>query len=101
MKHVTTADKSLLIGDDAAELLVEYAALLGQHQSADDVRMMAYGDDGDPVEVVFLLNAGTTLLIESSDSQVPEPENSEAVEYVRQRIEAITSPPNVQPEQAD
>jgi hypothetical protein len=75
MKHVTTADKSLLIGDEAAEMLVSYAALLGQHNSADDVTLSAYGSDGDPVEVTFLLNSGTTLVIESSESEVPEPDN--------------------------
>ena len=101
MKHVTTADKSLLIGDEAAVLLVEYAALLGQRQSADDVRLRAYGDDGDPVEVIFLLNSGTTLMVESSGSTVPEPDNTAALEYMRSRIQFLTSPPEVQPMEAD
>ena len=101
MKHVTTADKSLLLGDEAAVMLVEYAALLGQRQTADDVHLRAYGDDGDPVDVIFLLNAGTSLMVESSESRVPEPDNAEGLEYMRQRIEAINSPPNVQPMETD
>jgi hypothetical protein len=98
MKHVTTADKSLLIGDEAAELLISYAALLGQQNSADDVTLSAWGADGDPVEVTFLLNAGTTLLVESSESTVPEPDNREAIVDLKERMRRITSPPLVQPE---
>jgi hypothetical protein len=101
MKHVTTADKSLLIGDEAAELIIEYAALLGQRQTADEVRLQAYGADGDPVEVIFLLNSGTTLMVESSESVVPEPDNADAIEYIRDRMQMLTSPPNVQPMDAD
>lgn len=98
MKHVTTADKSLLIGDEAAETLIAYATLLGQNQSADDVTLSAYGADGDPVEVTFLLNNGTTLLIESSESEVPEPDNGEALVDLRERMRLLQSPPTVQPE---
>ncbi|HEV7743326.1 MAG TPA: hypothetical protein VGO65_13005 [Pseudolysinimonas sp.] len=97
MKHVTMADKSLLIGDEAADLLIEYAALLARADSADTVSLNAYGDDGDPVEVTFLLNSGTVLLIESSDSVVTEPENYAGVAYLREHISRIESPPQVQP----
>jgi hypothetical protein len=97
MKHVTMADKSLLIGDEAAELLLEYAALLGKVGSADTVPLNAYGDDGDPVEVTFLLNGGSVLLIESSDSVVQEPENAAGVAYMHDKVHSIESPPVVQP----
>jgi hypothetical protein len=97
MKHVTTADKSLLIGDEAAEILMSYAALLGQRNSADDVTLSAFGADGDPVEVTFLLNSGTTLLIESSDAIFEEPDNRHALEDLRERMHLLQSPPEVQP----
>ena len=37
MKHLTFADKSLLIGDDAADALLEYAAILAGQAKADNV----------------------------------------------------------------
>ena len=80
------ADKSLLIGDEAADLLLEYAALLAQIGGGDAVRVHAIGADGDPVTVGFLLNGGTVLLVETSTSSLPEPENGEAVAYLRGRL---------------
>jgi hypothetical protein len=97
MKHLTLAEKSLLVGDDIADLLMEYAALLGQIDSADTVEVTAYGADGDPVEVTFLLNAGLGILSETSHATVPEPDNRKAEEYIRQRISLIKSPPNAEP----
>ena len=87
----------MLVGDEAADLLIEYAALLTRHDSADTVTLTAYGDDGDPVEATFLLNSGTSLVIESSESPVSEPDNAGAISYMRERMERLESPPNVQP----
>jgi hypothetical protein len=97
MKHLTMAEKSLLLGDEAADLLLEYAALLGQTDSADTVVLNAYGDDGDPVEVTFLLNGGTSVLAESSESTILEPDNDAGVRYMRERMTLIQSPPPAQP----
>jgi hypothetical protein len=97
MKHITTAEKSLLVGDEAADLLLEYAAALARVDSADTVTLTAFGDDGDPVEVTFLLNNGTSILVETSASPAPEPDNAEVVEYMRVRLERIVSPPYAQP----
>jgi hypothetical protein len=80
------ADKSLLVGDDAADLLLEYAALLAQLGRGDSVSLRAVGADGDEVTAGFLLNGGTTLLVESTRSSLPEPDNERAVEYMRGRI---------------
>jgi hypothetical protein len=93
MKHVTMAEKNLLIGDEAAELLIEYAALLARNDEADTVELSAIGQDGDPVEVTFLLNSGTVLLLESSYANFAEPDNADAEDYLRSRIEAIENPP--------
>jgi hypothetical protein len=97
MKHITMADKSLLLDDTSAGLLLEYAALLGRNGSADTVIVNAYGDDGDPVTVTFLLNSGTAVLAESSESRVPEPDNTEAIKYMEERMLLIQSPPEAQP----
>lgn len=86
MKHVTTADKSLLVGDEAADLLLDYAALVAQLGRGDSVRMRAIGVDGEVVTVGFLLNSGTTMLIESSTSTLPEPDNAVVNGYLRARL---------------
>lgn len=91
MKHVTIAEKSLLIGDAAADMLVRYAALLAKTRSGDTIAIRAYGIDGEQVEATFLLNSGTTLLSESSRSELPEPDNAQQVEYMRERLEAFES----------
>jgi hypothetical protein len=82
------ADKSLLIGDDAADLLLAYAALIAQIGRGDQVSLHAIGADGDEVTVGFLLNSGTVLLIESSTgSTLPEPDNSDAIEYMSTQLD--------------
>jgi hypothetical protein len=94
MMHITYADKSLLVGDAAGEAISEYAAALAKHQSADTVTLSGFGADGDDVEATFLLDAGTVLMVESTHSSIPEPDNSEAVEYMREKTGLLNSPPS-------
>jgi hypothetical protein len=82
------ADKSLLIGDEAADLLLEYAALLAQIGRGDSIRLRAFGADGAEVTAGFLLNSGTVMIVESSPSTLPEPDNSDCVLYMRTRLES-------------
>jgi hypothetical protein len=86
MKHVMMADKSLLIGDDAADTLVEYAALVARIGSGDSVTLRAIGVDGEEVAATFLLNSGTVMMAQSTFSNLPEPDNSENIAYMRSRI---------------
>jgi hypothetical protein len=88
------ADKSLLIGDEAADLLLEYAALLAQIGRGDSIQLRAIGADGDEVTVGFLLNSGTVLLTETSSSTLPEPDNSGTIGYMRKRLESYNLPPD-------
>ncbi len=98
MKHITFADKSLLVGDVAADLLLEYASLLGQRGSADTVHLRSIGIDGNEVEATFLLGGGASLMAESTESVLPEPDNADAVMYMRERMMRMTSPHNVVPD---
>jgi hypothetical protein len=97
MKHVTFADKSLLMSDEAADLLLEYAALLANHGKADTVRLRAVGPDGNEVEATFLLDAGAPLMAETTSSNLPELDNSEGIAYLKEQIDLISSPPPVRP----
>ena len=87
MKHVTIADKSLLVGDAVADALVRYAALLGQRNSADTVTIRSIGVDGEQVDAVFLLNSGTVMMAESTNSTLPEPDNNDALAYMQDQLQ--------------
>ena len=87
MKHVTMAEKSFLVGDDVANTLIRYAALLGKVGSADSVTIHSLGVDGELVEAQFLLNPGTVLMAESTLSALPEPDNEDALQYMRDQID--------------
>lgn len=89
VKHLTMAEKSLLLGNEAADTLVEYAALVARTRSGDSVSLRAIGVDGAEVEASFLLNSGTVLLVETSTSQLPEPENADVVAAMRRKIDSF------------
>jgi len=89
MKHVTYSDKSLLVGDEAADLLMRYAALLANSNGADTVNIHAIGADGADVVATFLLDAGAPLMAETSTASVKEPDNKEAEDYMRRRMDQL------------
>jgi hypothetical protein len=97
MKHITYADKSLLVGGEAADTITEYAAALARHGSADTVTLAAYGADGDDVEGTFVLGPGTVLMAETTHSSIPEPDNADVVMQMRGNILRLSSPNPVQP----
>jgi len=97
MKHLTYSDKSLLVGDEAADVLVEYSALLGKYGSADSVTLHGFGADADEVDATFVLNQGTVLMAETTHTSMQEPDNGEAVMEMREKMMRLTSPPSVSP----
>ncbi len=90
MKHVTFAEKSLLVGDEAADLLLEFARLIGQRGGSDLVTMHAIGPDGNDVDATFLINASTVMMAETASEQLSEPDNADAEDYMSARIDEIT-----------
>jgi len=93
MKHVTYAEKSLLMGDEVVDLMMEYAVLLANQASADSVDVSAIGSDGDSVTATFLIGPATIMVAETSRSRLPEPDNDSAVTYLKEHIGLIKSPP--------
>lgn len=81
--------KSLLMGDDAADLLVRLAVLLGQTGSADSVEIAAIESGGNAGRITFLLNGGASITTESVTSDLVAPENSKAEQYMISRIVEI------------
>ena len=92
MKHVTYAEKSLLVGSEVADLLMSYATVLGRTSGTDSVTLQAIGVDGNEVDATFLLNPGTILMVESASTTASEPDNELVSEYLRERIRALTRP---------
>jgi hypothetical protein len=90
MRHVTYSDKSLLVGDEVAELLLRYSARLASSNVADTVEVHAISSDGDEVNAMFLLGEGAPLMSETTTSQLPEPDNAHAIEYMTDRMERLT-----------
>jgi hypothetical protein len=90
MKHVTYGEKSLLVGDEAADLLIRYASLISEHRGSDVVTLHAIGADGNDVDASFLLNSATNLMVESASTEASEPDNRLEVGYLHERIEDLT-----------
>ena len=101
MKHVVYAEKSLLMGDEVVDLMMEYAVLLARQASADSVDVAAIGTEGDTVTATFLIGPATIMVAETSRSVLPEPENDVAVNYLKEKIDQIKSPPNARGLQDD
>ena len=98
MKHLTYSEKSLLVSDEAADLVLEYASALSNRGESDTVQILAFGADGDEVTATLLLGQGAPLMAESVTTSMSEPDNAETIGYIRAALEAFASPPQAQPE---
>jgi hypothetical protein len=95
MKHVTYAEKSMLMGTEAADVLMQYAAAIARAHSADTVDLNAIGTDGNSVQATFLLGEGAPLMAETASTDVEEPDNADSVDYMKSRLRLLSSPPTV------
>jgi hypothetical protein len=99
MKRITFGDKSLLVGDTAADALLEYAAVLATGAKGDTVEIQAISSDGNEVTATFLLGPGVTMMAETASTKLPEPDNAVALAYmvqaqVRPIVSGISDPPD-------
>jgi hypothetical protein len=88
-KHVTYAEKSLLMDDEAADLLTRYSAELANRNRADTVTLRALSDDGNEIEATFVLDAGTNLMAETTHSSVNPPDDEANINDLREKVAAI------------
>jgi hypothetical protein len=98
VQHITTTDKSFLVGDDATDLLMRYAALTARISGGDAVKVNAISGDGDEVVATLLINSGTVMSAESVHTTQPEPENTELEQYLSERIAGYTDMPEGYPD---
>ncbi len=97
MKRIIYDGNTWLVGDEAAEVLVEYAVLLAKEESADSVDVAAYDRSGQPQNITLLIGPATMMTIESSSSLLEPPDNADPVARVRERMRQVTSPPRALP----
>jgi hypothetical protein len=90
VKHVLFGSKGLFLGDAAADALVCYAAHVAQLHTGDSVAMRGINLDGTVVTTTFLLNAGTDLVVQTTDLQLENPDNDAAIAYIEERIKAFS-----------
>ena len=97
MKQITYAERAMLMGDAAANLLIEFGAALARHATADTVELSAIAPDGHETAIILLLGPGTVLLVESSDSLMQEPDNAAAESFLQDRISMLEAIPTAYP----
>ena len=95
MKHVTYGEKAHFMGDDAADTLMEYASALGRSGCTDSVTLRAIDEHGNLVDASFLLNPSTSLLVESSSSDMADPDNEKVIEHMHREIYRLLDPPEI------
>lgn len=94
MKHLTFANRSLLIGDDMADAVMEFAAQLASAGEARSVEFLAYSDSGEKVTATLLLGAGAPVMAETSSTDLAEPDNSLVLNMLLGEIQVRLDPPN-------
>jgi len=95
MRQITYAEKSLLVDDEPADLIIQYAKALAQHGQADTVTLHCVGADGNEVHASFLLNPSTNLMVESTNSTMTAPDNTQAVVYMLDCIARLNHEPRL------
>ena len=99
MKHLTISEKSVLLGDEAADLLASYTVALADAGRADSADLLVINTgESTPTGLTAVLDAGTQLVVESVQSDLPEPDNGKLVEYLLGRIGRIDRQRNPGPE---
>ncbi|RIJ52440.1 hypothetical protein DZG00_04875 [Clavibacter lycopersici] len=101
MKHITYAEKSLLVGDATADALLEYAAALSSRGRGESVTVHAISSDGDEVDATFLLGAGAPFMAETTTSTIPEPDNEATVDAIRADLQRMQHPESVSPDDGE
>jgi hypothetical protein len=85
--------KGLLVGDEIADALTEYAAMVARIHQGDRVKIKALSAVGELTEVTVVFTNATAMVAETVHSELPEPENQEAIDYLRQQSMAISNIP--------
>jgi len=97
MKLINYGDTAWLLGDEAAELLMNYSVLMARQNKADSINVTMLDSAGGEQNLNILIGPATMMTSQDTDSTFPEPENAATVADVRAKIDSIESPPPVIP----
>ena len=100
MKRINYGEVSYLVGDEVADLIVQYTARLSTGRQADAIDVNVLGPDGNLETSTFALGPGITMAAETTRSELKEPDNSAAIEHMEQAIQRM-GPGVVAPMTAD
>jgi len=84
VKKVIYSDSSQIVGDEVADVLLEFAAALARNQAAEPITFRALGPTGEE-DASFLLGPASQIAVEEADGG-DEPDNSAAIAFMRGRI---------------
>ena len=97
MKLLNYGDTEWLVGDEAAQLLMDYSVLMARVNTADSINVTMLDSHGESQNLNILIGPATMMTSRATVSEFAEPENDAAVAEVRGKIAAIEDPPPVQP----
>ena len=92
MKNLVYGESSWLVGDDAANAILEYTVLMAKDGAADTVDVNVLGPDGNSEMTTLVLGPATMIQAQTTRSQLQEPENFELIVYIRERLRSSTLP---------
>jgi len=106
MRRIRYSGDTVLLGDEAADALMDYAARLARDDSAVSLAIRAIDDRGVENAVDILVGPATMMTATHVESDLPEPDNSAMVAELARRFSLLDAPPPVQasepqPEQFD
>ena len=91
MRRINYGAVAYLVGDNVADLLVRYTAVLSSKGDADAVDIEVLGPDGNPETATFALGPGILMTAETTRSELIEPDNSNIVAYMEQRLSRFSA----------
>jgi hypothetical protein len=89
MKELIFPGRAVLVGDAAADAVVDYSAVLTRMASADTIELRALDENGHGIEAYYLLGGAAAVMAQTVESALAEPDNDEAVRYMRAAIRRL------------
>ncbi|OUE23123.1 hypothetical protein BFL37_14280 [Clavibacter michiganensis] len=89
---MTYAARTLLVGDEMADVMMEWSAALAADGAAEALTVVAIGRDGDDVVATFQLGAGSPVMVGTSATTLPEPDNAGVVARLRALLDRRATP---------
>ena len=92
MKNLVYGESSWLVGDEAADAVLEYAVLMAKHGTADTLDVAVLGPDGNAETTTLVLGPSTMIQAQTTRSELVEPDNSALLAHVGERLHAAAQP---------